>query len=134
MVSPEKEKELLRQMTELKVREVDLVEKFIRGSGPGGQKINKTSSCVYLLHLPSGIEVKCQRTRSQASNRFFARRALCERLAELILNRKTKKQQEIAKIRRQKQKRSKRQQEKVLRDKHIRSETKARRKVTDTDL
>ncbi|NLF24617.1 MAG: peptide chain release factor-like protein [Deltaproteobacteria bacterium] len=134
MISPEKEKELLQQMAQLNIREEDLIEKFVKGSGPGGQKINKTSSCVYILHIPSGIEVKCQRTRSQASNRFFARRTLCERLAEQLLDKKMKRQQEISKIRRQKQKRSKRHQEKVLRDKHIRSETKARRKVTDIDL
>ena len=81
-VSTTKESELYKRMAELNIDESDLVEKFIRGSGSGGQKINKTSSCVYLLHKPSGTEVKCQTTRSQAMNRFYARRELCEKIAE----------------------------------------------------
>lgn len=133
MVSPEKERDLLRQMEQLKVKENDLREKFIRGSGPGGQKINKTSSCVYIRHIPSGIEVKCGRSRSQALNRFLARRELCERLAGEIFKRKTQKQQEIAKIRRQKRRRSQRQKEKMLSDKRRRAETKAKRKAVDID-
>ena len=80
-VRPEKESQLLERMARLGMRECDLVEKFVKGSGKGGQKVNKTSSCVYILHRPSGIEVKCQRERSQAMNRFLARRELCERLA-----------------------------------------------------
>lgn len=67
-------------MNRLGLRETDLVEKFVRSSGPGGQHVNKTSTCVYLKHLPSGIEVKIQAGRSQALNRFLARRAIVETL------------------------------------------------------
>ena len=77
-VRPEKEAELARRMAAAGLREEDLDEQFIRGGGPGGQKVNKTSSCVLLRHVPSGLEVKMQTTRSQALNRFHARRRLCE--------------------------------------------------------
>jgi len=108
-VRSDKENQLLKRMTKLGITESDLDEKFIRGGGPGGQKINKTSSTVCLRHRPTGIEVKCGRERSQSMNRFFARRELCERIAEKVLGEKTKKQQEREKIRRQKRRRSRRQ-------------------------
>ncbi|HOI17917.1 MAG TPA: peptide chain release factor-like protein [Geobacteraceae bacterium] len=73
---------LLREMMEaLGVREEDLAESFIRSSGKGGQHVNKTSTCVYLRHLPTGIEVKCGTDRSQSVNRFLARRELLEKIA-----------------------------------------------------
>ena len=72
-VSPNKEKNLLDRMKKIGIHESDLYERFIRAKGKGGQKINKTSCCVYLKHLPTGIEIKCQKERSQALNRFFAR-------------------------------------------------------------
>ena len=81
-VSPQKNEELRRSMEALGVREEDLEERFIRSSGKGGQHVNKTSTCVQLLHRPSGIEVKCMSGRSQSLNRFFARRLLLERIAE----------------------------------------------------
>lgn len=81
-VSPEKNEELRRRMDALGVREEDLEERFIRSSGKGGQHVNKSSTCVQLLHRPSGIEVKCMEGRSQSLNRFFARRLLLERIAE----------------------------------------------------
>jgi len=119
---------LLAWMERLQIRESDLVEKFILGSGSGGQKINKTSSCVYLKHLPTGIEVKCQKGRSRELNRLYARRELCEKIEERILVAKSQRQQEVEKIRRQKRKRSKRAQEKVLASKKHRSDIKALRK------
>ena len=122
-MAPFQEK-VLRRMESLGIREVDLVEKFILGSGSGGQKINKTSSCVYLKHLPSGIEVKCQRERSREANRAFARNELCDRLEERLLGHPSRRQQAIEKIRRQKRKRSKRAQEKVLAGKRQHSEKK----------
>lgn len=79
-VSPEKEQALRDRMERLGVKEAELRETFIRGSGPGGQKVNKTSSCVQLVHIPSGISIKCQRERSQSLNRFLARRILLDRL------------------------------------------------------
>ncbi len=108
-VSPDKETQLLRRMDKLGVIEADLEEKFIRGGGPGGQKTNKTSSTVCLRHIPTGLEVKCSRERSQSMNRFFARRELCEKIAEKLLGEKSRKQQEREKIRRQKRRRSRRQ-------------------------
>ena len=79
-VNIQKEKALQEKMEELGVREQDLVEKFIRSSGPGGQKTNKVATCVYLKHIPSGIEVKVQRERSQTLNRFLARRLIVEKI------------------------------------------------------
>lgn len=115
-------------MERLGIREEDLVEKFILGSGSGGQKINKTSSCVYLKHLPTGIEVKCQRDRSRELNRIKARRELCDKLEEILFQEKSKKRQAIEKIRRQKRRRSRRAQEKILASKKHRSEIKNLRK------
>lgn len=127
-VSKEKQEELRQRMLGLGIREEDLIEKFILGSGSGGQKINKTSSCVYLHHLPSGIEIKCQRDRSREQNRFFARRDLCEKLESQILHLKTEKQKAMEKIRRQKQRRSRRQKEKMVEEKRGQSHKKALRK------
>ncbi len=128
MINKEKLLELAERMAKLGIREEDLKEKFILGSGSGGQKINKTSSCVYLKHLPSGLEVKCQKDRSREMNRFYARRELCEKLEQLQEGIQTKKEQEIAKIRRQKRKRSKRAQAKILEGKKSHSEKKNLRK------
>ena len=102
------------RMEKLQILEKDLAEHFIRGSGSGGQKINKTSSCVQLNHAPSGIEIRCQKTRSQADNRFWARRDLCERIEEITLGEKSAKQQAIEKVRRQKRRRSRRAKAKML--------------------
>ena len=79
-VSNEKNLWLQRKMAELSVREEELEEKFIRSSGKGGQHVNKTSTCVYIKHLPTGVEVKCMKERSQSVNRFLARRELIEQL------------------------------------------------------
>lgn len=128
-VRPEKEKDLLDRLAKLGVKDSDLEEKFIRSQGKGGQKINKSASCVYLKHLPTGIEVKCQRERSQALNRFLARRILVEKLEARILGKETEEQQRIEKIRRQKRKRSKKAREKMLADKKRRSLLKEMRKV-----
>lgn len=83
-VSPQKRAELLLRMQELGVLERDLQEKFVRGSGKGGQKVNKTNSCVCLTHVPSGIVIKCHREREREINRFLARRALCDELAHRL--------------------------------------------------
>lgn len=122
-------KELEERMSRLGVREEDLVEKFILGSGSGGQKINKTSSCVYIKHIPTGIEVKCQRDRSRSLNRLFARRELCEKLEERTSQEKSKRQQEFEKIRRQKKRRSRRQKEKLVEGKRELSTKKQNRKA-----
>lgn len=127
-VTKEKRDHLEERMKELGIREEDLVEKFILGSGPGGQKVNKTASCVYLRHTPSGVDIKCQRERSRAMNRFLARRELCERLAEKIAGEKSARQQRIEKIRRQKRRRSRRQKERMLEQKRLQSDKKRRRR------
>jgi protein subunit release factor B len=89
-ITKEKWKALREQMEKLSIQEEDLREKFILGSGSGGQKLNKTSSCVYLKHLPSNIEVKCQQERSREVNRFLARQELCNQVAEKIYQEETK--------------------------------------------
>jgi peptide chain release factor len=129
MISQEKWRELEQKMESLGIDDKDLIEKFILGSGSGGQKINKTSSCVYLKHLPTGIEIKCQQDRSREVNRYLARKELCERLASQILQIKTKKQHLAEKIRRQKRRRSRRSKEKMLAGKKMRSEHKSLRQT-----
>jgi protein subunit release factor B len=113
-VSVPKESELERRFTELGIHEADLEESFVRASGPGGQHVNKTSTCVVLRHAPSGIMVKAARERSQSINRFLARRILCDRLEEMKKGVESRQRQEIEKIRRQKRKRSKRAKAKML--------------------
>jgi peptide chain release factor len=100
-VSEEKNQWLQAKMEGLGIREKDIEEKFIRSSGRGGQKVNKTSSCVYLRHIPTGIEVKCMRERSQSLNRFLARRELLSRI-ESHSGPLPGKELEIQKIRRRK--------------------------------
>ncbi|ADI38810.1 putative peptide chain release factor 1 [Waddlia chondrophila 2032/99] len=132
-IRPEKINELQRRMESLGIRNEDLTEKFILGSGKGGQKVNKTASCVYLKHEPSGIEIKCQLERSRELNRFYARRLLCEKIEEKILKIKTEKQKEIEKIKRQKKRRSRRQQQKILEEKRHQSEKKKLRQKPESE-
>ncbi|MFH1460203.1 MAG: peptide chain release factor-like protein [Candidatus Omnitrophota bacterium] len=117
----QKQKSQKEQMALLGIKESQLVERFIRAQGPGGQKLNKTSSCVYLKHSPSGLEVKCQKTRSQTLNRFYARRILIEKIQSIILKQQTQEQERIAKIKKQKRKRSKKTREKLRKVKEIRA-------------
>ncbi len=95
------------RMKRLGLQERDLVERFIRGSGPGGQKINKTSSCVQLRHLPTGIEIKCQHSRSLLANRVKARDLICDLVEQRELKRKARRRFEAEKRRRQKRQPSK---------------------------
>lgn len=126
-VSETKKKELLARMEKLGIREEDFSERFVRSSGPGGQHVNKTSTCVHLTHIPTGLAVKCGRERSQGLNRFLARRILLDRIEQLQRGTVDAERRRIEKIRRQKRKRSKRAQEKVLEAKHRQSEKKALR-------
>ena len=130
-VSSAKRAALEKRLKLLGILKKDLTEKFILGSGSGGQKGNKTASCVYLKHKPSGIEIKCQRSRSRELNRYYARRDLCERMAEQIEGEKSRRQQEAERIRRQKRRRSRRAKQKMLEAKHQQSEKKEKRKRVD---
>jgi protein subunit release factor B len=106
-VSEAKNRLLLERMEALGIREEDIEEKFIRSSGKGGQHVNKASTCVYLRHLPTGIEVKCMKERSQSVNRFLARRELVEKI-EVLSGVVTPRESKEEKLRKQKAKRKKR--------------------------
>jgi protein subunit release factor B len=127
IISPEKEAAILERMEHLGVREEEFRETFVRSSGPGGQKVNKTSSCVFLVHLPTGLSVKCQQERSQTLNRFLARRLLLDRIERLRTGIVKAERMRVEKIRRQKRRRSRRAQEKILESKHIQSGKKSLR-------
>lgn len=113
-----------RKLKALGVKDEDLREEFIKGSGSGGQKINKTNSCVQLTYLKKGWVIRCQKTRSREQNRFFAKRLLLEKLEAAVFWKKSEKEKQIHKIRVQKRKRSKRAKEKLLDQKKKRSDTK----------
>ncbi|OGD14764.1 MAG: peptide chain release factor 1 [Candidatus Aminicenantes bacterium RBG_16_63_14] len=123
-VSLDKEQALAERMESLGIREADIVEKFIRSGGHGGQNVNKVATCVYLKHVPTGTEVKCQQERLQSLNRFLARRILADKIEAALLGKASEEERRIAKIRRQKRKRSKRAKEKMLADKRRVSEKK----------
>jgi peptide chain release factor len=135
MITPNKKNKLADRMKELKIFDDDLEEKFVLGSGKGGQKVNKTSSCVVLKHIPTGIVIKCQKERSREINRYAAKKELCERIEEKELGIKSARQKAFEKIRRQKRKRSKRAKEKMLADKAHQSTKKENRKnINPKDL
>src|SRR5437762_4807686 len=127
MISSQKEQALRQRMESLGIFERDIDESFVRSSGAGGQHVNKTSTCVQLVHRPTGLSVKCQQDRSQAVNRFLARRLLLEKIERQILGVKTAAQQLAEKIRRQKRRRSRRAKDKMLADKRHQSEKKQNR-------
>ena len=123
-VSPEKQTQLAEQMQVLGVQESDLEETFVRSGGHGGQNVNKASTCVMLLHRPSGIQVKCQTTRQQGLNRYLARRLLLAKLEAKRLGAASKERARIEKIRRQKRRRSRRAKQRMLADKAHQSDKK----------
>ena len=133
-VSQIKRDQLHKFMEKMGVSESDLTEKFILGSGKGGQKVNKTAACVQLTHGESGIKIKCQRGRSRELNRYYARKELCEQLEERKLGALSRRRQAAEKIRRRKRRRSRRQKERMLEAKHQRSAKKQlRRPVRETE-
>jgi len=123
-ISKSKISDVNTRLKAMGVGEKDLREEFIKGSGSGGQKINKTSSCVQLTYLKTGLVVKCQQSRSREQNRFFARRILLEKLEQDALGKKSETAKKIHKIRAQKKKRSKRAKEKMVEAKRKRGDTK----------
>jgi protein subunit release factor B len=132
-VSPEKIAALEQSMASLGIREEDLLEKFVRGSGSGGQKINKTSNCVFLKHLPTGVCIKCQIDRSREMNRFLARRELCDQLDAIRQGKAIAKTQAIEKLRRQKRPRSQRSKQRSVADKRALSQKKSLRRAPGND-
>ena len=127
-VSPEKECQLAQRMAALGVREADIEESFVRSGGHGGQNVNKTSTCVMLLHRPTGLQVKCQATRQQGLNRFIARRLLLDKIEALKHGHATAERARIEKIRRQKRRRSRRAKNRMLADKAHQADKKAARR------
>ncbi len=123
-VGLDKKKALREKMSRFGIREEDIIEKFVRSQGTGGQNVNKTSTRVYLKHIPTGIEVKCQQERSQALNRYLARQLLVKKIESSVLGALSEERQRIEKIRRQKRRRARRLKLKILEGKRRRSEKK----------
>lgn len=132
-VSTDKLSELEQRLLNLGVTAETLIERFVRGSGAGGQKINKTSSCVFLKHLPSGLVIKCQADRSREMNRFLARRELCEELESIRDGKESARVQEMEKIRRQKRRRSRRSKQRSIVDKRLLSTKKSLRRAPSAE-
>jgi protein subunit release factor B len=131
-VSSDKEAQLAARMAALGVVEGELEETFVRSGGHGGQNVNKTSTCVMLLHRPTGLQVKCQATRQQGLNRFFARRLLLDKIEALRKGYVAAERAQIEKIRRQKRRRSRRARNRMLADKaHHSAKKELRHRVED---
>jgi protein subunit release factor B len=127
-VSPEKESQMEQRMAALGVTEADIEESFVRSGGHGGQNVNKTSTCVMLVHRPTGVQVKCQTTRQQGLNRFLARRLLLDKIEAVKKGFVSAQRAETEKIRRQKRRRSRRAKNKMLADKSRHADKKAARR------
>jgi len=128
-MSSEPEKMTLeKRMAQLGVRDEDIIESFIRSSGPGGQHVNKTATCVYLKHLPTGIEVKCQQQRSQLMNRSLARYILLSKISQKIRQDNLARQSSRARVMRANRKKPKGLKIKILENKRKHAKKKLGRK------
>jgi len=132
-VSPEKEAQLGQRMAALGVREADIEETFVRSGGHGGQNVNKTATCVMLLHGPTRLQVKCQTTRSQGLNRYLARRLLLDKIEALKKGYVDAERARVEKIRRQKRRRSRRATQRMLDNKSRHREKKQSRRPVGLD-
>jgi protein subunit release factor B len=133
-ISLKKEKDLNHKLRRVKIFKKDIKESFVLSSGPGGQKVNKSSSCVSLYHMPTGIRVKSRSTRSQRVNRYNAYAILMEKIIRQREEEATRKRQAAYKHRKNKSRlRSSQNKEKVLHEKHKLSEKKGLRKKIKLD-
>lgn len=107
-ITERKRQELQQRMINCNLLESDFEETFVRSGGAGGQKVNKTSSCVHLKHIPSGLAVKVQKSRSQGLNRYYARKQMCELLENKLLGKESPQAKKLEKIRKQKDRRRRR--------------------------
>ena len=122
------DKKLIEKANSLKIRPADIEEQFVRGSGHGGQKVNKTSSTVLLRHRPTGITVRCQKYREQSKNRLEAYKLLIQKIEEKVHWNESQRAKAIFKLKKQKKRRSRRAKEKMLEAKHRRSDLKEQRR------
>src|SRR3954468_7510176 len=132
-ISETTDDEFRKRLATLGVRESDIEESFVRSGGHGGQNVNKTSTCVMLLHRPSGLQVKCQTSRHQALNRSIARRLLLDKIESVHRQRVTAERARLEKLRRQKRGRSKGAKKRMLADKSHHAKCKANRRPVNME-
>jgi protein subunit release factor B len=122
---------LAQRMAALGVHESDIEEAFVRSGGHGGQNVNKTSTCVQLLHRPTGTQVKCQASRQQWQNRSLARKLLLDKIEAVQRSRRAAERERVEKLRRQKRGRSQAAKQRILADKSHRATKKDLRRRLD---